>query len=159
MNHLKISLGIILVLAASRFIPHPPNFTSVLALSFYVPILFGRKYLTVLLLGFVLTDIVIGFHQLLFFTWGSVLLIGCIAKIFKNNFKLRILGNLVGAILFFLLTNFGVWLTGNYEFSYEGLKLCYVLAIPFFTNTIISTIIYGLVIEVLYSIYKRYIFA
>ena len=71
MTYLKFSLGIFLVLAASRFIPHPPNFTSLLALSFYVPALLGIRYLPVLL-AFILTDLVIGLHSVTFFTWGSV---------------------------------------------------------------------------------------
>ena len=50
MNYLKISTGIFLALAASRFIPHPPNFTSLLALSFYVPALLGIRYLPVLVI-------------------------------------------------------------------------------------------------------------
>ena len=57
MNYLKVSTGIFLVLAASRFIPHPPNFTSLLALSFYVPALLGIRYLPALIISFVITDI------------------------------------------------------------------------------------------------------
>ena len=34
----NICLGIFLALAISRFIPHPPNFTSLIALSFYIPV-------------------------------------------------------------------------------------------------------------------------
>ena len=45
MNFLKISLGIFVALAASRFVPHPPNFTSLIALSFYVPAMMGRKFI------------------------------------------------------------------------------------------------------------------
>ena len=52
MNYLKISLGIFLALAASRFIPHPPNFTSLLALSFYVPAILGLKFLPALIISF-----------------------------------------------------------------------------------------------------------
>ena len=63
MNYLKISFGIFVALAASRFIPHPPNFTSLLALSFYVPALLGVRYLPVLIFSFVVTDIFIGFHM------------------------------------------------------------------------------------------------
>ena len=51
MNYLKISLGIFIVLAASRFIPHPPNFTSLIALSLYVPLIFGLKFIPVLILS------------------------------------------------------------------------------------------------------------
>ena len=82
MNYLKISLGILIALAASRFIPHPPNFTSLLALSFYVPALLGIRYLPPLVIGFVFTDLVIGFHGVTLFTWGSVILIGFGSKFF-----------------------------------------------------------------------------
>ena len=82
MNYLKISIAIFLALAASRFVPHPPNFTSLLALSFYVPAILGRKFLPSLLISFIITDFIIGFHNVVFFTWGSVILIGIISKFF-----------------------------------------------------------------------------
>ena len=63
MKQLTICLGIFLSLALSRFIPHPPNFTSLLALSFYVPAILGLRYLPALLISFVITDIVIGYHS------------------------------------------------------------------------------------------------
>ena len=59
MNYMKVSLGIFVALAASRFIPHPPNFTSLLALSFYVPALLGAKFLPVLLLSFIIIFVAI----------------------------------------------------------------------------------------------------
>ena len=63
-NYLKISFGIILILSASRFVPHPPNFTSLIALSFYVPVFLGIKFLPPLILGFILTDLIIGIHNI-----------------------------------------------------------------------------------------------
>ena len=57
-----------MALAASRFIPHPPNFTSLIALSFYIPALLGLRFLPALLLSFGLTDIIIGFHGTILFT-------------------------------------------------------------------------------------------
>ena len=85
MSYLKVSLGIFAALAASRFVPHPPNFTSLLALSFYVPALMGVKFLPALILSFVITDFFIGFHSSVLFTWGSVVLIGLISKFFFNK--------------------------------------------------------------------------
>ena len=76
MNYLKVTIGIFLVLAASRFIPNPPNFTSLIALSFYVPVLLGIRFIPALIFSFLITDLIIGFHHTIFFTWGSVLLIG-----------------------------------------------------------------------------------
>ena len=65
MNFIKISIGIFLALAASRFMPHPPNFTSLIAFSFYIPLIFGIKFLPILLLSFVITDFFIGYHAII----------------------------------------------------------------------------------------------
>jgi hypothetical protein len=147
MSYLKISLGIFLALAASRFIPHPPNFTSLLALSFYVPAILGIRFLPVLIISFCITDLIIGFHGTTLFTWGSVILIGLLSKFFISSIATRISGALIGASLFFLITNFGVWSLGSYGYTFEGLLACYTLAIPFFGYTIISTIIFSTIIE------------
>tara|TARA_B100001027_G_scaffold135745_1_gene94119 strand:+ start:625 stop:1113 length:489 start_codon:yes stop_codon:yes gene_type:complete len=154
MNYLKISIGIFFALAASRFIPHPPNFTSLIALSFYVPALLGRRFIPSLIFSFLLTDLVIGFHNTLFFTWGSVLLIGIISNIFKKNLGLRLIGAIAGVLIFFIFSNFGVWCTGLYGYNFEGLIICYSLALPFLGNTFVSTIIFSALIEILLSIMK-----
>lgn len=147
MNNLKISLGIFLALAASRFIPHPPNFTSLLALSFYIPLLLGIKFLPLLLISFIITDFIIGWHEVAFFTWGSVVLIGLMSKFFISNIITRVSGALLGACLFYLITNFGVWSQGSYGYTLEGLMVCYILAIPFFGYSLISTFIFSGIIE------------
>ena len=155
MSSLKISLGILLALSISRFIPHPPNFTSLIALSFYVPALLGLKFLPFVLLSFIFTDIIIGFHNTLLFTWGSILLIGFISKYFMETIKKRITGAIISALLFFMITNFGVWTSGFYGYSIQGFIECYILAIPFFTNTLISTIIFSILIELFYSFLSK----
>ena len=158
MQYFKISIGIFFALAASRFIPHPPNFTTLIALSFYVPVIFGVKYLIVVLISFFITDIFLGFHTLTIYTWGSVVIIGLISKYFNQNIYYRSGGVLISALLFFIITNFGVWLSGSYEYSIYGLILCYWLAIPFFSNTILSTIFYSIIIEIVYKFleYKKF---
>ena len=148
MNYLKVSTGIFLALAASRFIPHPPNFTSLLALSFYVPAILGIRFLPALVISFFITDLIIGFHGTTLFTWGSVILIGLLSKFLVYNTMTRISGALIGALLFFVITNFGVWSLGFYGYTIEGLITCYMLAIPFFGNTIVGTIIFSSIIEV-----------
>ncbi len=147
MKYFKISLGIFVVLAASRFVPHPPNFTSLLALSFYVPAILGLKFIPALIISFLITDLIIGFHNLTLFTWGSVIIIGVISKFFLLNMSYRIFGSLLGACLFYLITNFGVWSFGSYGYNFEGLIACYTLALPFFGNTLISTLIFSSLIE------------
>ena len=155
MNYLKIFIGILLVLSSSRFIPHPPNFTSLLALSFYIPAILGAKYIPALMISFLITDYFIGFHSIVAFTWGSVIIIGLISKYFLKNITTRISGALIGALLFFLITNFGVWSLGSYGYTFEGLIICYTLAIPFFAHTIISTLLFSAIIEGLHMTYKK----
>ena len=147
MNYIKIAVGILLMLSASRFIPHPPNFTSLIALSFYVPSIFGRKFIPAVILSFFITDFVIGFHSTTFFTWGSVVIIGLTSKFFFKTAIIRIFGALSGAVVFFIITNLGVWILGSYGYSLKGLLECYTLAIPFFTHSIISTLIFSILIE------------
>ena len=158
MKYLKISLGIFVALSASRFVPHPPNFTSLLALSFYVPALLGLRYLPALLTSFIITDIFIGMHSSAFFTWGSVIFIGLLSQHFGKNFTSRISGALIGACLFYIITNFGVWSLGSYGYSINGLILSYTLALPFFGYTLISTLIFSAIIETAYKfkILKKY---
>jgi len=155
MNYLKITCGIFLALAASRFIPHPPNFTSLLALSFYVPAILGRKFLPALLISFVITDLFIGLHGTTAFTWGSIVFIGLISNSLKSNINYRILGSLLGACLFYIITNFGVWSLGSYGYTFQGLIMCYTLAIPFFGNTLIGTLVFASLIEIVYKFSRR----
>ena len=100
----------------------------------------------------------IGFHSVTLFTWGSVVLIGLLSNFFYSNTKSRILGSLFGALIFFVITNFGVWSLGSYGYTIHGLIACYTLALPFFGNTLISTLIFSVIIEVIlmfkYSIKK-----
>ena len=106
MRYLNISIGIFIALAVSRFVPHPPNFTSLLALSFYVPAIFGIRFIPALIISFAITDYFIGFHNLSLFTWGSVLIIGLISKYFLQNILKRIVGALFGCVIFLALDYF-----------------------------------------------------
>ena len=140
-------------MAASRFVPHPPNFTSLIALSFYVPVFFGVKLIPAVILSFALTDIWLGYHATLLFTWGSVVLIGFLSKYFYTTILKRLGGAFFGALVFYILTNFGMWISGYYGYNLEGLYLSYFLALPFFGYTVISTIIFSVVIETIYKLY------
>jgi len=152
--NLKIALSIFLALAVSRFIPHPPNFTSLIALSFYVPAIFGSRYMPVVLLSFVFTDLVIGFHNTLLFTWGSVIFIGIFSRYFTKSILTRISGALTGALIFFIITNFGVWVSGMYQANLNGLIESYVMGLPFFGYSLVSTFIFGSLIETVYKFTK-----
>ena len=159
-KYMQITLGILLALGASRFIPHPPNFTSLLALSFYIPALLGTRYIPALVLSFAITDLFIGFHSSILFTWGSVIIVGFLSKYFINSIVSRITGALIGVFVFFLITNFGVWSFGSYGYSINGILLCYTLAIPFLAYNLISTFIFSSIIETIYKfkVFRKLIF-
>ena len=140
-------ISLILLMVFSRLIPHPPNFTPIIAVAIMSGYFFKNLYLSiiVLLISMLLSDLFFGFYKHIIFVYLSLFLITYIFfqinhKI--NNKNLFIFG-LVGSLIFFLVSNFGVWIMGDlYEKNLNGLLNCYVFAIPFFRNTLISTIIY-----------------
>jgi len=109
----------------------------------------GLRFLPAVLVCFGLTDLIIGFHGTILFTWGSVIVIGFIStKLFKS-ISSRISGALLGALIFFIITNFGVWSLGSYGYTIGGLLACYTLALPFFGHSLISTLVFAVAIETL----------
>ena len=155
MHYIKIAFGVLIVLSASRFVPHPPNFTSLIALSFYIPAVFGIRYIPVVILALFFTDLIIGFHSTMLFTSGSVILIGLISEYFNKSIFARICGVLMGSLIFFFLSNFGVWLGGFYGYTFSGLLSCYILALPFFGYTVLSSLIFSVIIETVYKLYQK----
>ena len=157
MKQFYVFIGIFAALSRSRFIPHPPNFTSLLALSFYVPTLLGLRYLPALLISFAITDFIIGYHNGTFFTWGSVFLIGLIANKFSSTIFTRLSGALFGALIFFIVTNFGVWLSGMSGYNFDGLIKCYYMAMPFFGYSLVSTLSFSFLFEII-NYYNKSLF-
>ena len=155
MRYIKVTIGVLMALSASRFIPHPPNFTSLIALSFYIPAVFGIRYIPAVILALLFTDFIIGFHSTMLFTSGSIVLIGLISEYFNKSILFRIFGALIGAIIFFLISNFGVWLGGSYGYNFNGFISCYILALPFFGYTLISTFVFSVIIETAYKLYQK----
>jgi len=134
----------------SRFVVHAWNFTPVIALALFGGVYLKNKKLAILLPLALLavTDFILGFHQMMFFTWGSIVLIAAMGLWVQKNKSLKTVlgGGLVSAVLFYVVTNFGVWLvSGMYPLTLAGLSECFVLAIPFFRSTLLGTLVYGLI--------------
>ena len=138
--------SIIFLVSFTRILPHPPNFTPVLALA-----IFGGAYLpnkiTALLIPIIimfLSDLIIGFHSHLYAVYASIILLSFLGNIIKiKNIKNFAITGISGSLLFFIITNFSVWLSGGlYPLTFDGLIQCYVMAIPFFHNTLISTLLF-----------------
>ena len=147
-------IGLILVLVFARLIPHPPNFTPIIAVAIMSGYFFRNIYLSfaILLISMLLADAFIGFYNNMLFVYLSLFLIAFVFfKISKKiNFKNLFIYGFVGSVIFFIISNFGVWALGSpgvYDIAYEknlnGLVECYILAIPFFGNTFLSTLIFA----------------
>ena len=96
----------------------------------------------------------LGFHNTIFFTWGSVIIVGLLSNFFNRSIMFRILGVLTGVMFFYLITNFGVWLGGMYGSSFNGLITSYIMGLPFLGYNLISTFIFSALIESFYKFYK-----
>jgi hypothetical protein len=147
-------IGLILILTFARLIPHPPNFTPIIAVAIISGYFFKNLNfsLIILLAAMLISDLFIGFYENVIFVYTSLLLIAFIFhKINKKiNLKNLFISGFSGSLIFFIISNFGVWVLGSpgvqdvaYEKSLSGLIECYILAIPFFGNTFLSTLIFS----------------
>jgi hypothetical protein len=141
-------LTAIFAAAALRLVPHPPNFSPIAAMA-----LFAGAYMPRKLLAFVapfgaliLSDIAIGgFYpgmNFVYLSFALTVLIGWAVATRKTPLTIGV-ASVAGSILFFILTNFGMWLfSGIYPVTQAGLIACYVAAIPFFQNTLAGDLFY-----------------
>ena len=119
-------ISLILILALSRLMPHPDNFTPIIALAIMSSYFFRNVNFsyTVMLFSMLLADFFIGFYSYMLFVYVSLFLIVLIFfKISKKmNYKNLFIFSFFGSVIFFLISNFGVWLVGNlYERNINGL--------------------------------------
>jgi hypothetical protein len=143
-----LALAIIALAAALRIAPHPWNFTPVGAMALFSGAVLKDRRLAffVPLCALFVGDIFIGFHKLMPIVYASFLVSVAIGILLRDR---RTVGpiaaaTLLGAIQFFLVTNFAVWAFGlSYPRSSAGLLACYVAGIPFFWNTLAGDAVYA----------------
>ena len=150
-----LPICLIIVLSFSRLIPHPWNFTPILAMGIFSGFYFKNFILGsfVVIFSMFIGDLFLGFHSTMFFTYAS-LIIAVVLGLFINKFKFTeiLFSGLASSVCFFVVTNFGAWFTLEmYEKNLTGLTQSYVLAIPFFHNTLISTLFYLIVLKLLFT--------
>ena len=140
---------LIIVAAFSRLVPHPSNFTPIGALGLFAgTYLRMRRFWLVPLAALLLSDLFIGFYYPV--TMASVYLAFFICALMgrvvlsEHRSVLRVAATtLLASALFLVLSNFGDWLSGfNYSRDWNGLVECYVMAIPFFSNTLTGDLFY-----------------
>jgi len=158
---LFILISFVVLAIASRFLPVPPNFSPIMALALFSGVYFSDRRLALLIpiSAMFISDLFIGLHSdmlAVYLAFGLIVSIGTLIK--KVSILNVVGGSIAGAVLFFVITNFSVWLTsGMYSYSFSGLVLCYEMAIPFFRNTLSSSLLYSAVLFGSYSIISRFI--
>lgn len=151
-------ISLIFFAILSRFLPHPPNFTPIAAIALLSSKGFVKRWVVFLIpiMSLFISDLFLGLHAYIPFVYASFVLIALLGRYVK---KINIGTVLLSSTIFFLVSNFGVWLL-HYPISVEGLIECYTLALPFFLNTILGDILYGaLLILPFYALQKRNRFA
>ena len=133
-----LAVLVILILVFFRLIPHPPNFTPILAISVFSGIKFKSNLFSyfVPILAMFLSDAIIGFHSGIYLIYATLIIAAAVSKRF-NNINSAALSS---SFLFFLITNFHVWvISSTYPKTLLGIIECYTLALPFFAMTLLST--------------------
>ena len=162
-----LPIGLIFIVIISRIIPHIPNWTPVESIALFSGAYILRNKLAYLIpiLGIYLGDLILnntiyrtfypseegmiwisGYMIWTFLAMGGIIFLG---SRLKTNLKpIKIIGfSFLGSVLFFVLSNFGVWLGSViYAKSFLGLIECYTLALPFFKNSLISNLVFTMVL-------------
>lgn len=165
--------AMILLAAFSRIIPHMPNFSPLGAIGLFGAAYFAKKWQAFLipivatwLSDLFINNVIYGqyfseftwFYQGFYWQYGSYLLI-VLAGTFifrKVNTQRIITGALASTVLFFLVSNFGVWASGTmYPTTFEGLITCYTAGIPFLKGTLLGDLCYSGVLFGVFALAQR----
>lgn len=149
--------AIVLMLALSRLLPHPLNFSPIAALALFggaryvnrwaaylVPLV--ALWISDLFLNYAFFGNFVPFYQGALFTYAAIALIVLLGSLAlkKLSFRNLFFTSLSASVLFFVVSNLGVWLSGTmYPLTAQGLVTCYTAAIPFFRNTLAGDLAYS----------------
>ena len=154
----KIGIAVLLIMVAalSRLLPHPSNFTPVAAIALFAGVYLDRRFASaVAIVALLISDYFLGFYSEIYWVYGSFVLIGLIGLWLRSHKKPMVVlgGTLASSILFFVVTNFGVWVKPGsmYASNWSGLIECYVAAIPFFRNTLAGDVIF---VSAMFGLYE-----
>jgi len=150
-NQLKVNLliaGLILAGISTRFFLNIPNFTAIGAIALFSGAYFTNKRLSIIfpLVILLISDIFLGFHNTMPFVYFSFLLIILLGHLLRNRKKYYYIFGLsiAGSIIFYIISNFGVWLTGMGLSN--NIVQVYIDGIPFFRNMIAGDLVFNSVL-------------
>jgi hypothetical protein len=147
---------LILLIAGSRLVEHPYNFTPIASAFLFFGAYFNRKYLLIPIFSLIISDFFIGFYELelMITVYGSFVIIGFLGFYLKKKRDVYAYVGLpiLSGIIFFLITNGAVWMFSSwYPKTLAGLLSCYYMAIPFFKFTLLGNLFYS---SIFFSAYE-----
>ena len=151
---LLVVLGVV-----CRVVPHPENFAPIGAIALFAGASFRDRgaAIVVPLVAMFIGDLFIGLHSLMpliYATYALIVVLGMLLRERRSS-PLHVAGGAVGgATIFFVLTNFAVWLD-MYPRTLDGFIACYVNAIPFFERTLASDLLFSAIFFGAYALAGR----
>ncbi len=141
-------LTVIIAGAAFRLIPHWPNFTPIAAMALFGGTYFNRKYLAFLIpmAALFISDMLLGFHSYMIAVYLSFAIIVVFGMMLKNRVKIGslLLASVSSSVLFFVITNFAVWIGSPfYPQNFAGLLESYTAGLPFLNNGVLGDLFYN----------------
>lgn len=149
--------GLMFVVAAvvARIMPHSANMTPLFAVALFTAAVFPVSWAPLIpMLALVLSDAYLGFHGGIWYTWTGMFVFVILGYSLRRNINAWnvVIHTLIGSIMFYLWTNFGVWVqSGMYPHTVAGLTASYVLALPFLRNSVIGDLAFS---GVMFSAYE-----
>ena len=154
--------GMIFLAALSRLLPHPANVAPIMAIA-----LFGGAKLSDKRAAFIvplgamfLSDLFLGFHNVMpvvYFCFLLTVALGFLLRQRRGVVPIAFAA-FAASVLFFLITNFGVWaMTPLYSKTPAGLFACYVAALPFFQHSLIGDALYAATLFGGFALVERYL--
>jgi hypothetical protein len=147
-----VAVIMILLAAVLRIVPHPWNLTPIGAVALFSGSMFSGSTLRARWIAFGLPlaclfagDVFVGFHKLMLVVYASFAVSVALGRWLGENRSVGRIGGVVflGAIQFFVVTNFAVWVVGFYPKTVAGLVSCFVAGIPYFWNTLAGDALYA----------------
>lgn len=146
----------ILLAALSRVFPHFNNFTPIAAMALFGGVYFSDKRLAFILplLAMILSDIILefttgwGFHNTIVYVYVAFIITSAIGLYVRRNTTVQtvLAASVLSSVLFFIITNFGVWAASGMAGGATGLGTTYVLGIPFFAPTLLGDVFYNAIL-------------
>jgi hypothetical protein len=157
-NWLLLGVGLVVLAALGRLVPHAANVTPLYAVALFACAVLPRRWaIAVPVTAMIVTDLFIGLHETILFTWSGMLVFAWLGFGLRGRTATLpvIASSLAGSVGFFLWTNFGVWLTMPlYPLTGAGLAQCYIAALPFFRNAVLGNIAFA---GALFAAYQWYL--